>query len=77
MLDMSNINERVVYPGLDGIATWFARHYYVRDTGRLYIEKKDIADLNVDVIVNSADKNLKCSGKIAESFFIKPVIRVF
>ena len=30
MLDQMNINERTIYPGIDGIAHWFARHYYVR-----------------------------------------------
>lgn len=29
-LDESNISERTVYPGLDGICRWLARHYYVR-----------------------------------------------
>lgn len=29
-LDEANISERTVYPGLDGICKWLARHYYVR-----------------------------------------------
>ena len=30
MLDQLNINERTVYPGLDGLSKWLARHYYVQ-----------------------------------------------
>ena len=30
-LDQMNINERMVYPGLDGVAKVEGRHYYVRD----------------------------------------------
>lgn len=29
-LDQQNINERMIYPGLDGISSWIARRYYVR-----------------------------------------------
>lgn len=30
LLDQFNISERVVYPGLDGLSRWIARHYYVK-----------------------------------------------
>ncbi len=30
MLDQLNISERTVFPGLDGLSSWLARHYYVQ-----------------------------------------------
>lgn len=30
LLDQLNISERTVYPGLDGLSSWLARHYYVK-----------------------------------------------
>ncbi len=30
MLDQFNVNDRIIYPGLDGICKWIGRHYFVR-----------------------------------------------
>lgn len=30
LLDQLNISERTIYPGLDGLSKWLARHYYVK-----------------------------------------------
>lgn len=30
MLDQMNMNERTIFPGMDGVTKWLARHYYVR-----------------------------------------------
>ena len=31
ILDQLNMNERMIYPGIDGIAKWLARHYFVKE----------------------------------------------
>ena len=34
MLDQLNMSERIVYPGLDGLSRWIARHYFVKEPGK-------------------------------------------
>ena len=31
MLDHLNMSERIVYPGLEGLSKWIARHYFVKE----------------------------------------------
>lgn len=64
-LDQSNVNERIVYPGLDGIAQWVSRQFYVRNTGRLHIEKLSLPKLDADVIVNSTDATFRRDGRVS------------
>jgi hypothetical protein len=32
LLDQLNISERIIYPGLDGLSSWIARHFFVKES---------------------------------------------
>ncbi len=34
LLDQANVSERIVYPGLEGLSRWIARHYYHTNDSR-------------------------------------------
>ncbi len=69
MLDEANVNERLIYPGLDGIAKWMNRHYYVRKLFRLSIVRTNIVDLPADVVVCPTDRSLEPRGDLANDIF--------
>ena len=39
MLDQLNMSERLVYPGLDGLSRWIARHYFVKENDAESLKK--------------------------------------
>lgn len=69
MLDEGNINERLVYPGLEGIAKWMSRHYHVRELFRLSISLKSITDVTVDAVICPTDISLEPVGSLETAIF--------
>ena len=69
MLDEGNINERLIYPGLDGIAKWLERRYHVRDTISLSISLTSITDITVDAIICPTDMEEAPKGRLEQAIF--------
>ena len=40
LLDQLNISERIIYPGLDGLSSWLARHFFVKETETPFVDEK-------------------------------------